>query len=334
MSKKAIPAEAFEHGDPRRYRRGCRCRACTDGISAESRKRKYLRSTGREFLRQPDRAAAHIGRLRAAGMTDASIREAAAVCPDVFYRILRQEGRIHHAVETRVLRVPVPESATERSGAYTSALATVRRLRALATQGWTAVELGRRLGKDKTYVSYLQRGSGTGQVRLWVENQVRDLYEQLQNLKPENEGVTPSFADATRKRAAANMWAGPGCWDDDTITDPNAIAEWTGYCGTDRGWHIHRAEQLPQCQPCIDAHQVWLDANASLKGRALVSELARIRARYAGREAAIAENARDLLRTEPDIEIVAARLGVQSNRLYTALKRHPAPDTNAYEEAA
>lgn len=218
--RRPIPAEAFEHGDPKRYRRGCRCKPCTTATTEETRKRRYLRATGRGTLRAPARAAAHIDQLRAAGMRDAAVREACKICPDVLYRIMRGQGTIHYAVEARILSVPVPAPTGERNGAYIDATGTRRRLRALASQGWTATELARRLGKSKQYVVYLQLGHGRGTVRRWLAEEVGCLYSQLRDLAPETEGVRPALAKAARADAATKGWLGPGYWDDDEIGNP------------------------------------------------------------------------------------------------------------------
>ncbi|WP_031189868.1 MULTISPECIES: hypothetical protein [Streptomyces] len=221
MSRKAIPAEAFEHGDPRRYRRGCHCRPCTKGASADARRRRYLRANGRGTLHAPDRAAAHITRLRDAGMQDLHICKDARISPATLYDIMRGQRRVHYAVEARILRVTVPSAQEGRSGSHIDACGTRRRLRALAAEGWPAAELARRIGRDKQYVVYLQLGHGGGTVRRWVANYVHDLYERLNGLKPEQEGVRPALARATRDRAAAKGWLGTGYWDIDEIDDPD-----------------------------------------------------------------------------------------------------------------
>lgn len=217
MSKTPILAEAFEHGDPKRYRRGCRCQPCTTAVTRESLQRRYLRASGRSTRRDPTRAAAHITRLRSAGMRDAAVQEACGICPDVLYRIMRGKGQIHYTVEARILRVSVPAHTGGRNGANIDATGTRRRLCALAAEGWPASELARRLGKAKQYVVYLQLGCGGGKVRMWLADEVRCLYTLLRDLDPEAEGMRPAHAEAARVDAAAKGWLGTGYWDDDEI---------------------------------------------------------------------------------------------------------------------
>jgi hypothetical protein len=221
VSRTAIPAEAFDHGDARRYRRGCRCRACTTAVNKQNQRTVYLRATGRGLTTTPDRAADHLAALRAAGTPDRYTIQQAGIAPDLFYRIVRREGSIHRATETRVLGVaPAPDG--RGSGTHVPSLGTVRRLRALAADGWPAAELGRRTGKAKTFIVYLQNLPEQSQVRMWVADYVRELYQQLRDLTPESEGVSATLALRSRKRAASRDWSGSAYWDDDALDDPTA----------------------------------------------------------------------------------------------------------------
>jgi hypothetical protein len=240
MSRKPIPAEAFEHGDPRRYRRGCRCDLCKKGVSAATRRQRYLRETGRSTQRTPDRAADHVLRLREAGMGDLEIRNRARVCPDVLYRIMRREGTIHANTERRILSVPVPARRfgdVSRSRAYVPALGTLRRLRALVAAGWYPAELARRLKRDKQYVVYLVTGRGGDKVAQFLAEEINSLYQVLSRLVPEENGVGSYYARRARETAANNGWLGPGYWDDDEIDDPDFVPA-TG--------HTHRYIRLAE----------------------------------------------------------------------------------------
>jgi hypothetical protein len=225
MGRPAIPPEAFEHGDPRRYWRGCRCRGCKRGVTAQVNKRAYLRATGRPVLRDPQRAARHADRLRAAGLDDPAIRAAAGLTHDQLRRITRRIGRIHAATELRLLAVPVPDSdaAAPTSRVYVPAHGTVRRLRALVAAGWHATELARRLGVHASYLGHLLRGRGGPHVAWRTDAAVRALYGRLAGLRPEENGVTPGRATRTRATAAAQGWPDPLWWEDfGDIDDPDA----------------------------------------------------------------------------------------------------------------
>ncbi|MEU6543947.1 hypothetical protein [Streptomyces sp. NPDC046859] len=221
MGRPAIPAEAFEHGDPRRYRRGCRCKQCTTGVTAEVRRGRYLRATGRGQTTTTERAARHVERLRAAGMPDREIMADAVISQHALYRIIRREGVIRRSTETRVLAVKPRDTDLPGSGTHIPGLGTTRRLRALAADGWTAAELGRRCGKHKQFIVYLQNQPNTLTVRRWVADYVARLYRELDGLKPEEHGVPAHIARRTRERAAAKGWMGTAWWDDDDFDDPD-----------------------------------------------------------------------------------------------------------------
>ncbi|MFF7147547.1 hypothetical protein ACFZAO_05670 [Streptomyces griseoaurantiacus] len=221
MTRPAMPAEAFDHGDPRRYRRGCRCRPCIDGVTAAVRQGRFLRETGRGKTTTTHRAARHIDRLRAAGMPDREIMADALISQSVLYRIIRHDGVIRRATETRILAVRPRGTELPGSGGRIPGIGTTRRLRALAADGWPAAELGRRCGKYKQFIVYLQNQPNTLTVRRWVAGYVAELYSQLEGLQPEQHGVPPHIAQRTRERAAAKGWVGRAYWDDDDFDNPD-----------------------------------------------------------------------------------------------------------------
>lgn len=221
MGRPAIPAEAFEHGDPRRYRRGCKCRPCIDAVTAEVRRGRFLRATGRGQMITTERAARHVERLRAADMADRQIMADALISQDVLYRVVRQEGTIRRATETRILAVKPRQNELSGSGTHISGLGSVRRLRALAADGWTAAELARRCGKHKQFIVYLQNQTGEVTVRRWVSNYITTLYTELANLKPEEHGIPAHIAKRTRDLAATKGWMGSAYWDDEAFDDPD-----------------------------------------------------------------------------------------------------------------
>ena len=221
MSRKPIPAEAFSHGDARRYRRGCRCQPCTKAVTAEVRRGRYLRATGRGRVTTPQRAARHIEQLRAAGMSDLDIMSDSLLCPDTLYGIVNGARNVHRSTEARILAVKPRASGYAGPGAHVPALGTVRRLRALAADGWTAAELGRRAGKHKQFIVALQQYNDDAQVRRWVADYVRTLYTELADQKPEDAGISAALARLTRERAAGKGWISRAYWDAEDFDDPD-----------------------------------------------------------------------------------------------------------------
>jgi hypothetical protein len=228
VSPVAVPAEAFDHGDPRRYRRGCRCNECKAGVVADNKRNKLLRETGRSSLIDSARTAIHLRALRSAGMSDAEIRTATGLCPDLMYRILRGDGRIRRGTERRVLAVAVPARERHANHAVTDSTGTRRRLQALVAAGWPGSEIAFRLGVFKEQVSYLLRGCGGGQVTLRVEAEVRRVYLDLWDQRPESHGVARGMAVRARLHAARRGWHPAGVWDDiDNPDDRPQYGEWT-----------------------------------------------------------------------------------------------------------
>lgn len=220
----AIPADAFEHGDVRRYHRGCRCTPCTTSASREARKNHYLRLTGRGTQRTADRAADRIRRLRIAGLSDADIQAAAGIAPHTMYRILRSQP-IHIRTEQRILAVPVPAPTGEptRCRARIDATGTVRRVRALAAAGWYIAETARRLDRHKQYIEAIANGRTGNAVTLHIAATVAGLYEEIAHQRPEDHGLAPGLITRSRRLAAAKGWPDPVFWEDyGGIDDPDA----------------------------------------------------------------------------------------------------------------
>jgi len=221
-ARKPIPAEAFEHGDARRYRRGCTCQPCTTAATAEARRWRYLRNTGRSGIVSASKVINHVWKLRAAGMTDLEIRAQGDLSPSHLYQIIRNGGTVKHGTATRILRIPVPtdREGPTRNGAHVPILGTRRRLQTLNAEGWPCKEIDRRLDTGTGYTAYLIR-STSDLVRFSTADSVRHLYASLEGLAPEEHGVTPTNAKQTRARAAAKEWARAAYWDPDDFDDPS-----------------------------------------------------------------------------------------------------------------
>ncbi|MEU6707865.1 helix-turn-helix domain-containing protein [Streptomyces wuyuanensis] len=76
------------------------------------------------------------------------------------------------------------------------------------------------------------------------------LYDKYQHVDPRDVGRDERWIKAAKTRAVQHGFAPPWCWDEDTIDDPNAIPEWTGACGTARGYAIHQRDGIPLCRAC------------------------------------------------------------------------------------
>lgn len=208
----AIPAEAFKHGDYRRYWRGCRCQPCAAGATKRSARNQLLRIQGTPSVCSPRKAAAHVHALRVAGMTNDQVMEAAGISNGTLHRILH--GRpIRREVSIRVLATPVPAAPATGTKALRSPVGTCRRLQALAVAGWPASVLAERLGVTKQRVSRLMR-QNEQHVSLATELKVRRLFGDLLAVSPESVGVNPVSAKRARLAASRHNWHPAGVWDD------------------------------------------------------------------------------------------------------------------------
>lgn len=99
---------------------------------------------------------------------------------------------------------------------YVSAAGTVRRMRALACNGFTQVDLSMRLGmSEHTASNYLRTGATDRFITHQTAQKVAELYEALRN----EQG--PSNVAAVRARRKG--WNPPEAWTAATIDDPDAL---------------------------------------------------------------------------------------------------------------
>jgi hypothetical protein len=211
-----------DHGDARRYRRGCTCPRCTAAATADAKKWKFHRDNGRSGFIPAERVIRYVWRLRYAGVTDAEIREQARLSPPHLYQIIRTGAPVRHSTAARIFAIPVPDTTNtpSRNGAFVPSLGTMRRLQTLTAEGWPARELERRLNVGNGYVAYLIRESGDT-VRLFTAAAIRGLYGHLEGLAPEAHGVPRSAAQSARNRAAKKGWATAAYWDADDFDNPD-----------------------------------------------------------------------------------------------------------------
>jgi len=222
------PAEDFDHSDPRRYERGCRCTPCKAGRARYRKNLAYRRHSGDHNYRTASRTAPHIRALRLAGMNDTDILQITGISTDTFYRAALKTARITRNTERIILAVPIPKRTTKHviSHATTDATATWRRLQALAHAGWPATVLAQRIGCTSQNVTLLLRQTGGGKVQLRTEKQIEALYLELWQQRPEDHGVPGWIADRSRRYAASRNWHPAAAWDD--IADPNEQPKYGG----------------------------------------------------------------------------------------------------------
>ncbi|WP_406527352.1 helix-turn-helix domain-containing protein [Streptomyces sp. I8-5] len=125
-----------------------------------------------------------------------------------------------------------------------------RRGRALYAMGYTFTHVAAVVGIRECQYHYMITKAVVRVTGAYAHT-LADTYEHLAHTTtPETEGIAPPSAMRARNIARKRGYAPPGCWDTDTIDDPDAFPEWTGACGTPEGRLIHRRESTPVCAPC------------------------------------------------------------------------------------
>lgn len=140
-----------------------------------------------------------------------------------------------------------------RHGSLTDPTGTRRRAQALLVAGfplrWQEERiLGLEYGSDRL-VAILK----AGHLFSSTASRFAEGYAKYVDSDPESLGVSRVSVFRVRRQAARKGYAPASCWDEDTIDDPDAVPEWTGRCGTVYGWHIHRLQGIPLCDPCSAA---------------------------------------------------------------------------------
>ena len=293
---------------------GCKCQPCRDAKNKADTLRAIANASGRPVRVPAAPVAAHVRTLLDAGMGWTRITRAAHCSTCTLSRILNGQELMRRTAAERILAVryrPAPGRTIDATG-------TRRRIQALMAVGNTIVGIAAESGVDHSVINDILNGAPT--VRGMTADRIAAAYDWLSR-QPNTS--RQSSATVSRNRATREGWAPPGAWDDDHIDDPNAHPEWTGYCGTDRGYWIHQRQQLPMCSRCEQAHADWLAERASMDPRLRSQELLKARNTAVVREADLAADGRELLRHNVAIEQAAERLGVTRNHLQQAMLRHP-----------
>jgi hypothetical protein len=293
----------------RGYRKPCKCEPC---IIERRRYKKHDRASRQ--LGRPGHVDATQARERllllnqTTGWNDlaAAIEGSAANLRDIAFG---RRTRIKRTTHNRIMQMSAPPSG----GQYIDATGSARRLRGLQAIGHTTYAIAD--GTNTTRSLIIPILDGRPLIRRALADRITAGYRVMSQ--------TPGSAARSINRAKARGWAPPAAWDDDQIDDPNAHPEWTGHCGSDRGYWMHRNQKLPMCDRCETAHTEWLAERAHLAPRQLNREKFGARAAAASRESDLAHDARELMRFGADTEQAAARLGVTRQHLQQALVRHP-----------
>lgn len=316
MTAKPLPPHGtYARANGSHGRRGpCNCEPCRPVRLRVRKRNKVNRELGRPSRVPAGPAAAHLKALNDT-MTWPQIG-ALAGCD---FGNLREIANGHVPIillstHDKILAVQLQPPAP---GKTIDAVGTTRRVQALRALGYSPAFIAKAFGFSETHVRQLSRGDQPT-VRHRIAVKVAKVFAEL--------AATPAprstSATMSRNYATAHGWAPPGAWDD--IDDPNAIPEWTGHCGTDRGWWKHTVDAIPACPRCETAHAAWLAERRDLPAAERFRQLSLAKAAASQRGANLAHDARELMRVSGlSREQAAARLGVHKTYVDQAMKAHP-----------
>lgn len=244
----------------------------------EDKYRRVMNAKGVKFLVDAAPVREHAIYLHehpSGGMTQDAIARKAGLSQKAIHHLIVGQRKQPDGSSAPVLKVrrhtadailavhyepPEDPGGPARVGAYTDPTGTQRRMQALAAIGFGAPFQADFLGNGARASAYVimhghRSGSRRGYVMWNTALQVSKMYDKLSGADPLDFGQLPHAVAHVMGTARNHGWAPPGCWDSDTINDPEAIPEWTGRCGTPRGYRIHRREDIPVCGPCLHAIQ-------------------------------------------------------------------------------
>lgn len=211
----------------------CGCDPCTEAMREAQRARRRRKAYGTDITVPAAPVRDHVNKLRASGYGMDSIAAQtgvpAATIHGLLYPRRLDDGTYkpvvnmlrRNAEALMALQAIDPESCLDR--ARTDATGTRRRLQALACAGWSMNELAARRGSLNKKTLHAIASGATETVYGSTYREVRDLYDEMWDTKPdETDRYQRASSARTRARAARAGWQPALAWDDETIDDPNA----------------------------------------------------------------------------------------------------------------
>jgi lambda repressor-like predicted transcriptional regulator len=160
--------------------------------------------------------AVHLRALRKLGWSLCAVEELHGLARSNLRRVARGDtDRVRILTARRVLAIPLQRPDLKCS---VDALGTRRRVEALGRMGWTARTVSVAVGlKPATLSAMLFRGT----VSMATANRVAEFYQQ------HSEGFGGNARFAAKARSLG--YPPPSAWDEDTIDDPEARPNFTGF---------------------------------------------------------------------------------------------------------
>lgn len=234
---------------------------CEKCVLFRKRKRMQhkLRDLGRGTrMTEPEvrDARSYLNDLNAMGMSIRQISRELGTSDGGAWRLLHGTSGMHRTTYEKVLALrfdPNEIQGIRRRGTHVPIFQAQRRVQGLYAIGFSYKWQSQQIGFSSPTVArdIVARGHQTVAYQTFMD--IDAMYRKFENEYAEDHveptwSVPKTIADGKRKG-----FAPPSCWDDDTIDDPDAIAQWTGKCGMYQGYYMHRKAGLPACRPCLDA---------------------------------------------------------------------------------
>jgi hypothetical protein len=192
----------------------CTAKAATLGFCSKHYRNRLL--TGQTGFVDSAEVLARLRELRALGWSFNAIGEACGKWHSAVRDLIAYEPSVvRKATHTAVMSIRVEPGGDRLAVDLTG---TLRRVRALNWMGWTTRQVSEACGLRPMTLSQL---AWKGSVSAGTHAKVVKVYAELRGV------IGPS--SRIRALARTRGWAPPAAWDDDTIDDPVAHPNLTGY---------------------------------------------------------------------------------------------------------
>lgn len=201
------------HGTGNRYkgtpsRPGCRCQPCTRAAVREDQERILDRLRGNPRMVPADETIAHLGTLRAAGLSWSQIARAAGTAASTPREIYVE--RFTTVSRTNAQKLLAVKPHNRPAVGFVNALGARRRLQALYALGHGHLFLVNNIGISSSCISDILSGRNAT-IEVDIDTRVRATFKRL--------SMTIGANARTRARARREGWPPPLAWDD--IDNPN-----------------------------------------------------------------------------------------------------------------
>ena len=205
------------HGTQARYvgstnRPPCHCQTCRDGWNRAHQQRRLAHIQGQPPKTPAWPVAAHIQRLRDAGMSTPQIAAASGVSAATISNLAHAHNTTRQPLRSTAARILAVTVTNPAGTPRVPALGTRRRLQALYAHGYGTYIIAAHCELHPRGLDFILNGE-RDTVEISTRDAVASAYHALSR--------TPGTSEKARRRAGREGWAGPAYWDDDAFEDPD-----------------------------------------------------------------------------------------------------------------